>query len=87
MTTTFKIIMMLHSFHCGGCDFMTTSLRSVRLGYAYDSWHNYRPWLPKKTVSGQWVWFKKIYRRQYFFKPLFCSGYEYATAFELLLMS
>jgi hypothetical protein len=52
---------------------------------SYGQWEPYFAWLPKRTITNNFVWFKKIYRREYFYKPLMImSGYEYATVFDLI---
>jgi hypothetical protein len=55
--------------------------------YSYSNWESHFAWLPKKTINGQWIWFKTIYRREYLFKPLYVTGKEYATAFDLIKYS
>lgn len=52
--------------------------------YSYSDWESYYAWLPKRTIGGQWIWFKRIYQREYLFKPLYIIGKEYATIFEIL---
>ena len=54
--------------------------------YSYGVWEAYFAWLPKRTISGHWVWLQSIYRRDYLFKPVYVQGYQYATVLDILAL-
>lgn len=51
-------------------------------------WHEVYAWLPKKTVTGKYVWRQKVFKRKVWL--VWGTGFhmepevQYATAFELL---
>lgn len=49
-------------------------------------WHNWFAWRPVRTVGGERVWFKKIYRRQIvsYVDMDDWFHYEYANIFDIL---
>ena len=54
------------------------------MGGAPGEWHQWYAWHPVKTIGGNRVWLKQIYRRtqQTIFRRY--AGYDYATDFDLL---
>lgn len=48
------------------------------------SWKRVFAWWPVETVSGQWVWLKRVYRGTY--DSIYGQGHEYATLVDLIRM-
>ena len=53
------------------------------------SWKPWFAWFPVKTVSGQRVWFKNIFRKEKLYRDYqwggtYRTGYDYATLFDIL---
>lgn len=52
-------------------------------------WREVFAWLPCRTISGKYVWFRKIYKRRYW--AVWGTGFhmephvEYGTVFDMLI--
>lgn len=52
--------------------------------HVYSEWAEVFSWLPRKTISNEWVWFKKVYVREV--KNIIEGGShnEYDTLLDIL---